>query len=716
MKKKHRSLWLRFDRILSHDLLKQAFVLVCLLCVLFLLSFLLLSASNSQWLEICREKEMPKWMLPLYLLLDTNLYSTLYMDDHVRGWMLFASSISYLAGVVVFNGMIISLMTNAIGRRIERHNDGLIHYLQSGHYIIMGYDDICPSIVDAIFAKDPDAYILILTSLTPSEIQEQLRRSLGDEPLKRIIVNYGDRISQDEYGDIHLESAEEIYIAGDRTLPAHDAINVECVDTICAYLNQVKPAEMPRRITCVFEDLDTYAAFKTSEIFGAVRELGIEFVPYNFYAGWAKQIFVRRYHHNRLFPEKSLRYPAVYGGGIRPEDDKFVHLVFVGTTNFAVAFAMEAAQALHFPNYARCNSLRTRITFIDLNADTERHIFITRNRRFFDVQQPLYRNLSGDGEAGAGGEEYTRKYDTTDFLDVEFEFIKGDVFSETIRAELAGWAGDEGQYLSVFLAMANQRDNFTIGMNMPDEIYDRQIPLFIRQDRSDNLVVNLRDADRQTTWPYTVFDAQSRTLHTEERHGRYANVYPFGMSDTGYFADETALQRAKLINFLYTTADYSTDTFTPMPELDAMPAEDIWEVAESAWRKRNVAEQWSSLYNAYSIPCKVASLRAMRGLAADDDSCDLQPMSPDEVSVMGIVEHNRWNVEKLLMGYRKPYPHEDKYLHDEAAAELARNKKLFIHHDIRPYEELDKVINFDREFISYIPWLLRMTQSPNTKQ
>ena len=130
----------------------------------------------------------------------------------------------------------------------------------------------------------------------------------------------------------------------------------------------------------MFRDLDTYAAFKTSEIFKEVGKLGIEFVPYNFHAGWAKQVFVKRVYKDFDIHGVEYPYPAVYGNGITPDNDKYVHLVFVGTTNLAVAFAMEAANVLHFPN---ANKKRTRITFIDINADKERDEFITRNRHFF---------------------------------------------------------------------------------------------------------------------------------------------------------------------------------------------------------------------------------------------------------------------------------------------------------------------------------------------
>ena len=681
MKAKSKSgfkLW--FDRLLSQSLLKQLGILAVGLFIAFVLSYLLLSFSGAEWKAFCADHKMSRWMLPLYLLIDSNVYNSVYFEGEVRGWMLFASSITFLIGAFIFNGAIIGIITNTIEQRVENHREGQLHYLKSGHYIIMGYDDMVPSIITHIFEKDKDAYVLLLTSEAVPEVRERLKRVLGEERQNRIIVNYGHRVSADYYRDIHLEAAEEVYIVGSHSLPAHDAVNVECVDSICDYLSGC--SSHPGRIVCVFKDLDTYAAFKTSDIFsGETGKLGIEFVPYNFYTGWAKQVFVERRYTNLGHPETEYRYPAVYGNGIKPEDTKRVHMVFVGTTNFAVAFAMEAAHLMHFPNF-KTNGVKTRITFIDINADKEKEEFVTRNRHLFEVLDSH-----------------------ENFLDVEFEFIQGDIFSKSMQNLVKTWASNDEEYLSIFLAMSNQRQNFVIGMNMPDEVYDHAIPIFIRQEKSDNMVTNLRKADRAKELPHAkVTDGK---LISEKRHARYANIYPFGMYETSYCADERAFKRAKLINYLYATADYDAYSFQGILSLDEIDDKQLWAAADDEWRKLSVALKWSNLYSAYALETKLATLRAMRGLDVDDCSHDLEPLTDQEVEVIAEVEHNRWNVEKLQMGYRRPRPEEDSCRHPEHGSALAKNKKLFIHHDIRPYADLGSIQELDREFTRYIPWIVK---------
>ena len=76
------------------------------------------------------------------------------------------------------------------------------------------------------------------------------------------------------------------------------------------------------------------------------------------------------------------------------------------------------------------------------------------------------------------------------------------------------------------------------------------------------------------------------------------------------------------------------------------------------------------------------------------------------------MEHNRWNVEKLLMGYRKPLEIEDLYdKSDDIARKLKNNKNLFVHAQIRPYDDLsDDMKELDKEFARYIPWIIQTTK------
>ena len=222
MTKKHKSLLLRFDRILAQDLQRQVLILIALLFAIFLVSIFLLSISGNDWLEYCRKDNVSKWVFPLYLLIDGNAFHDFCSNKDVSGLTVFIACLIYITGVVIFTGMIISVMTNMIERRVENHREGRIHYLESGHYVIMGYDDMVPSFVKYIFEKDEKAFVLILTSAKIVDITEKLRKSFNDEQMKHIIINFGHRTTSESYHDIHLESAAELFIVGYHPNPVHE--------------------------------------------------------------------------------------------------------------------------------------------------------------------------------------------------------------------------------------------------------------------------------------------------------------------------------------------------------------------------------------------------------------------------------------------------------------------------------------------------------------
>ena len=695
---------LQFDRALSSSLSKQILILFFLMVAAFLLSYLMLTFSNAEWVKFCKENGMAKWTLPLYLMLDGNVLNNLYINDtgaDIKGWLLIASSITYIMGVIIFSGMIISVLTNAISNRVDDHRKGRLFYLKSGHYIIMGYDDMVPAVIADIFTREPDAYVLLLTAIDAEKIREWLSKSVAFKQMERIIVNYGHRTMQECYSKIHLEAAKEIFIVGRREIPTHDAMNVENVDSICSYLKHLKELKgdsitLPKRITCVFEDLDTYTAFKTTEIFEDVKNLGIEFVPYNFYSGWARQLFVGRSYKGKKEPDKEIPYPQM----LREADgeERYAHLVFVGTTTCAVAMAIEAAHVLHFPLKKNGKPRKTHITFIDKKADEEMDQFTTRYRHLFQVEPSLYEDPSKEPKDNNS----TKEPADDSFLDIEFHFIKGDIFSKKVQERLCQYATDKQQSLSIFLAMRNPKDNFEIGMNMPDVIYHSDTPIFIRQDRSDNFVTNLRQQDEKFCSAYnTVADGK---LINGQHRGRYANIYPFGMTDTGFSSDTLSFKRAKLVNYLY-CVDMKEESL-----LNALSDSTIWDDADIYWNDLSVANKWSNLYNAYSIGIKLEALRKARGLKANDSSRDKESLTHEEANILAVMEHNRWNVEKLLMGFRKPEPQEDKYEHKDFEEELKKNKKVFIHHDIRPYDKLDGVKKYDILISEHIPWILKMTE------
>lgn len=687
--------FLRFDRTFSGTIWWQIFILLAFAAVALVIG-----------LVICyfftygpKSEKVPFYEWALYLLVDSNALNNIYMDVYPEGerpWgTLLFSLLGSVLGVVVFGGMLISVLSNMLERRIENYRKGKNTYVIDNHHVILGYDEIVPSIIKQI-CSDKDAYVLLQSSLPSEEIAEMIHSSIAQDCEKRVIIKNGHRTSLQDLSELRMNEACAIYIVGERTKPSHDAMNIDCMEKVYAILSENKSKGMPQSITTVFEDQDTYAAMQVADLFDNIRHLGIEFIPYNFYADWAKQMFVDcRYMDNG----EPYPYPYLDGNGITENDNRHVHLVIVGTSNFGVTLGVEAAKMLHFPNFRKGENL-TRITFIDLNADKEKDLFMTRYRHFFEIQAHWFDGVKYPATKFVG--------DKADFLDVEFEFIKGDIYSPELQRQVAEWATDERQLLSLVFAMKDSRHNMGIAMNLPDEVYERNIPVFVRQNTSSKFLTQLHAKSEKQEKKIVVENNEVKEIPLK---GRYVNLYPFGMTDIIFDVDKYAQKMAECINHLYSKCDELGWARIPTRE---EVTNCTWDDIHKKWVHLPVALQWSNLYSACNIEYRIHTIKAMR-----QSNAPIMEVKNEEAETLARVEHDRWNVEKLLLGYRKPSEDEDYYaaknLVDGKKVKAMKNahKALFIHCDIRPFTELDEIQEIDKEIIRYIPWF-QETASKNS--
>lgn len=682
--------FLKFDRTFSERIWWQiiillGFVIVALIIGLVICYFLTYGE---------RGKEIGFYEWALYLLIDGNALSNIYTDtyaDGVRPWgTLLFSILGSLLGVVVFGGMLISVLSNMLERRIENYRKGKNIYVKEGHYVILGYDEIVPSIINQICETNKESYVLLQSSLPSEDIAEKIHSSIAQDCEERVILKNGHRSSVSDLKELRLNQACSIYIVGDRTKPSHDAMNIDCMEKVYDILKENRIKGLPESITTVFEDQDTYAAMQVADLFDNVRDLGVEFIPYNFYADWAKQMFV----DCRYTDKEKQSYPFIDGNGITENDNRHVHLVIIGTSNFGVTLGVEAAKMLHFPNFKKGKNL-TRITFVDLNAGKEKDLFMTRYRHFFEIQSYWYNGIKYPATKFKG--------DNSDFLDVEFEFIEGDVYSPQIQKQIADWASDEAQLLSLIFAMRDSRHNMAIAMNLPDEVYEKNIPIFVRQNISSKFLAKLHEKSEKPGKKIVIENNETRELPLK---GRYANLYPFGMTDIIFDVDKQAQKMAECINHLYSKCDELQ--WTRIPTQDEVK-NCTWDEIHKKWIQLPVAHQWSNLYSAYNIIYRVHTIKAMR-----QSNVPITEIENEETETLARVEHDRWNVEKLLLGYRKPSEAEDYYATrnfvngKKVKAMKNAHKELFIHCDIRPYTELDEIQEIDKEIIRYIPWFMEM--------
>ena len=123
---------------------------------------------------------------------------------------------------------------------------------------------------------------------------------------------------------------------------------------------------------------------------------------------------------------------------------------------------------------------------------------------------------------------------------------------------------------------------------------------------------------------------------------------------------------------------------------------------EPLWRKLSTSLKWSNIYNSGTIKVKQRSFTIKPNKPIDDETLEL----------MSVVEHNRWVVEKLLMGFRSPTEKENEIIRKDKT-QKNYYKKRFVHFDICAYDDLEddvsgsNVKEYDRCISEALPSLIR---------
>lgn len=359
----------------------------------------------------------------------------------------------------------------------------------------------------------------------------------------------------------------------------------------------------------------------------------------------AKTIFVKLPNIPSVFPSLD-RNPIAF------DSEVTVHLVIVGFSAQTEALAINAALVAHYPNYCKDTRLRTRITIIDdqvydgRDRLTQRysHLFENSYYRTIDLnetnpqcllQRPMY--------------EKKRK----DFVDIEWEFVNGNIRNEAIRQKLTEWSLDCRQQLTIAICHSDQDRNYSESFGLPQAIYKNEIPILCLTDASDMMSLAIKE-------------------------GAYIAIYPFG-KDCGNINTLRMLKSmAQRINHVYNHCFSLApgDPITAPASIDSVVLESQWKAVGS------LPKQYSNIFNAMTLGTKMHSI----GHTSDDWKA-YYAMTLEEISILSEVEHNRWSVEELILGYRPVTDEEKKLVEDDIAQKkVLRNKK--IHYDLRAFDDL----------------------------
>ena len=532
--------------------------------------------------------------------------------------------------------------------------DGFTRYSFKQHILILGGSRELLPLLRAIAAHDALKMlpVVVLTDSDCPSLLQLLRTRLQSLGVQSPVTLYrGCRTCADTLRTCQVDSASHIFILGEDDEPAHDSLNVSCwqqVRQLRAQCNQLAQCYLMLRSstsTFLFHSLQQEA------------HNSLETTIINSYESLAQQLLVGDiYHNDTLTLDRGL---------VTVGSDRFVHLVVVGMTPMGYAFAATAAQLCHFPNFDESapRPIRTRITFVDPRANELMDCFKASYPGIFDLSHVRYIEQPGAWLQGVP------QRSLGDFVDVEWQFVKGNISSEWIRDMLSDCAADSRQVLSVALCGGDSARNLAEAYRLPRQLY----PLPDRNNSSPlTPVVYVYQPDDSSL----VQTVQNEVL-------RFHNVVPFGFSAKGFDPlHSLRIAAAKRINYLY-QKENSGKVFTSMPADEALLNE--------LWRQLSSAEKTAALLAANATNTFIRSFGLSRTTLADHLSDDAL------VESFAAVDHARRNMACLLAGYsampadqrarlNSALQSADNSEREEATIQSKYSKcMLFVDKDITPY-------------------------------
>lgn len=617
---------------------------------------------------------------------DPSLFWTVYYhfidpgNQHMatsskgRPW---AALVSIL-GVFMVNGLLVTSIIGYIDRRKAMWCNGEIRYSRrqlKKFAIVIGANEIVYSVIRNLLTpiepgcinnkcEENNDYIVVQTCRDPQKVRDELASRLTDEQCRKILIYKALRDSKKELEELYPHKCTEMYVLGESTLADgghlieggesfHDALNMRCVNIIADIISSKRnEAEengdiFPSRRICkvLFEYQTTYSIFQFSGVSDNIKK-NLVFIPINRYDFWACKVLVDNYSDS-TFEKSDVKYIPLDGNGITKEDSpEHIHFVIVGMSKMGIALGVQAMLQAHYINFAGAktsverSARRTRITFIDTNADTEMAFFKGRYENLFSLTRHRYIDTSicaastlefastvdwVDPMAAAGCKWSHLSDNGENFIDIELEFIKGSLESDKVRKYLELVSDNsrnmvDTSKLTIAICLTQTHQAVAAALYMPIKVYEKAQEILVYQRESADIIKNL------TLQGYT--------------DKRYEKLRAFGMLYSEYLTDRTMYLKSLMVNGVY-----DKESLEGVNSID-MARKETYKELRLSWRKLPLDKTFSNKYFVDSIGVK------LRSLDLDKDSAIIENnASAFENDNLAKVEHNRWNIQQLIFGY-----------------------------------------------------------------
>lgn len=619
-KKWYKNIGLYFDRSFSKGVFKQLLWLVGIMLMVY--AVLIILSYSRLFYEKGAEGSLGRWYDVLFVLVDPGSGNPSMRSHFII--------ICAVLGLIIFSGMLISVISNLLERRVDSFLKGETDYKVSDHVIILGFNSSVPSLLNVIYEKYGDVFVILMSECDSEEIRDRIQAHTKSEMVKGLIIMNGIRTADDDLVRLRLSChPREIYVIGEEGEPAHDTVSLECVKK----LSQMLP---PGEVECHVQ-IDSYTMYSVLQSVdfgdteldnGETIKAHLNFQPFNFNEIWSQKVLATLPKKAVIEGEVSYQYLPLDGEGIGRDSRRHVHLILLGMNDMSTSLAVNAAHILHFPNFKDGDfSTCSHITFIDPSADRQglafrnkyRHLFSLARWRAVDAEKAFDPSSDWVDPLGSDDSKY-RHLGKSNFMDIQWEFIKGDVYDDAIQDYLVVCSQNESELTTIAICYEDSEHNASVCMALPESISNNANTILVRQKESAVTIELIRKIPPE-----------------------YRRIRAFGMMDECYGENLTSDKFGKLVNACYCDLDIDA-AMTP----DGRP---VQKLINEKWDDCSITEKWSSNYSANMLFTKLRSL----GFADEEQITEqgIDDVIHDEMAQDDIqrTEHNRWNTEKLLLGF-----------------------------------------------------------------
>jgi hypothetical protein len=618
------------------------------------------------------------------------------------------SGLLFIIMTLFVTGLMISSLVNWWDRRNDKWMRGDIDYnIKSNFVLIIGGHSMVANLCKQIHERDAKKRIVIQTRRPAISLRKEIESKIKSS--SKIYIYNGDRCSESDLDKLNAELAEEIYLIGEnKELDGydHDTCNLQCFRYLSEITKQAQ-AKIPCHV--MFSYQSSFHVFQYTDVSNGSK--GLEFIPFNIFRVTSQQVLV----NNEMGDQKYI--PLDGNEGIKPDSEKYVHFIIIGMSRMGSAMAVEAAHLCHFPNFITQESHpRTLITFIDRKGHREMNYFKGRYSNMFQLVRSRYLKLEDFNHNNTPSSKLYDRQRTTfadplldktskfadsdlgeNFIDIDWEFVDGDIANPLVQQYLVEAANDENAITTIALCLPITIEAISASLYMPEEVY-----------RSDNVSQILVE---QTT-NNSIIRALQEKIDGGDR--LFTKLRPFGVFSECDYIKLASNKLPHIVKYIY---DHIGDDYKNVLSHLCFDRNGCCNETEDAWNSISSGNGKSIIAQRISNYCLAEMIRVNQrsfGLKSEDDILSDEKL----IDLIANVEHNRWNIEQLLIGYR-PLLTTDADLLKKMGVEYKdpksdkKNKKKLLraHPDLKAYDKLEKCSSiYDKQFAAHLPVLLKIME------